>query len=83
MISGVVKLSIVIWTLPFSFILLGDSWPYNLDELTKIKRFAKDPKFQREVMQVFAEMQYFIHAMSVQMIDRLSINEMVKLNIKD
>merc|ERR1712241_1125544 len=31
---------------------IGDSWPYNLDELTKIKRFAKDPKFQREVMQI-------------------------------
>jgi starch phosphorylase len=32
---------------------IGDSWPYNLDELTKIKAFADDAKFQREVMQVF------------------------------
>lgn len=32
--------------------IIGDSWPYNLDELTKIKDFADDKKFQREVMQV-------------------------------
>jgi starch phosphorylase len=31
----------------------GDSWPYNLDELAKIRAFADDAKFQREVMQVF------------------------------
>ena len=32
--------------------LIGDSWPYNLDELAKLKTFADDAKFQREVMQV-------------------------------
>ena len=32
---------------------IGDSWPYNLDELAKIKAFATDAKFQREVMQVY------------------------------
>jgi len=34
---------------------IGDSWPYNLDELTKIKDFADDKKFQREVMQIKAQ----------------------------
>ena len=59
------------------YIILGDSWPYNLDELTKIKRFAKDPKFQREVMQVSTEMRYFIHVMTVEMIDHLNNTDII------
>jgi len=34
---------------------IGDSWPYNLDELAKLKAFADDAKFQREVMQIKAQ----------------------------
>merc|ERR1712198_103612 len=34
---------------------IGDSWPYNLDELAKLKTFADDAKFQREVMQIKAQ----------------------------
>merc|ERR1712226_1539157 len=34
---------------------IGDSWPYNLDELAKLKKFADDAKFQREVMQIKAQ----------------------------
>jgi len=31
---------------------IGDDWPVHLDQLTQIKQWAKDPKFQDEVMKV-------------------------------
>ena len=26
---------------------IGDEWPVHLDQLTQIKQYAEDPKFQR------------------------------------
>lgn len=34
---------------------IGDSWPYHLDELAKLKEFADDERFQIEVMKVKAQ----------------------------
>jgi len=31
---------------------IGDSWPVHLEQLSKLKEWADDPSFQREVMQV-------------------------------
>jgi len=31
---------------------IGDEWPVHLDQLSKLKQWAKDPKFQDEVMKV-------------------------------
>lgn len=31
---------------------IGDDWPVHLDQLTQIKKWAEDEKFQREVMKV-------------------------------
>merc|ERR1712227_230921 len=31
---------------------IGDQWPVHLDQLTQLKQFAKDPRFQDEVMKV-------------------------------
>jgi len=31
---------------------IGDDWPVHLDQLAQIKKWAKDPKFQDEVMKV-------------------------------
>jgi len=31
---------------------IGDDWPVHLDQLTKLKQWAEDGKFQREIMQV-------------------------------
>jgi len=31
---------------------IGDDWPVHLDQLTKLKQWAEDSKFQREIMQV-------------------------------
>jgi len=31
---------------------IGDNWPVHLDQLTKLKQWAEDGKFQREIMQV-------------------------------
>ena len=33
---------------------IGDEWPSHLDQLTNLKPFAEDPKFQREFMEVKA-----------------------------
>lgn len=34
---------------------IGDEWPVHLDQLTGLKKFAKDPNFQRAVAQVKQE----------------------------
>lgn len=34
---------------------IGDEWPVHLDQLTKLKAFAKDPTFQRDVAKVKQE----------------------------
>ncbi|KAJ8919353.1 hypothetical protein NQ315_003938 [Exocentrus adspersus] len=34
---------------------IGDEWPVHLDQLQKIKQWAKDPNFQRSVMKVKQE----------------------------
>ena len=31
---------------------IGNEWPVHLDQLKQLKQFAKDPKFQDEVMKV-------------------------------
>merc|ERR1712117_150853 len=31
---------------------IGDQWPVHLDQLTQLKQFAKDPRFQDDVMKV-------------------------------
>jgi len=31
---------------------IGDDWPVHLDQLTQLKQWAEDSKFQREIMQV-------------------------------
>merc|ERR1719431_374136 len=31
---------------------IGDDWPVHLDQLQQLKKWAEDPKFQREVMRV-------------------------------
>lgn len=34
---------------------IGDEWPVHLDQLAKLKQFAKDPNFQRQVAKVKQE----------------------------
>jgi starch phosphorylase len=34
---------------------IGEEWPVHLEQLTKLKKFAKDPNFQRQVAQVKQE----------------------------
>ena len=31
---------------------IGDKWPVHLDQLTQLRQFAKDPRFQDDVMKV-------------------------------
>ena len=33
------------------FSILGDEWPSHLDQLSNLKKYANDPKFQREFME--------------------------------
>lgn len=34
---------------------IGDEWPVHLEQLTKLKKFAKDPNFQRAIIKVKQE----------------------------